>query len=107
MFDRIFKKKPQIDDVITTESIISSIECRRRHINELLIESSERRDKAIEKLKLFPLNYPVDEMEISLSCDINWTLFLTIINRLIKEGTWEYIDETNKRGKGRRIQRVR
>lgn len=107
MFDKIFKKKKQIDDTITTESIIYSIECRRSHIAELLAESSERRDEAIKTLALFPLNYPVDEMELSLSCDINWTLFLTIINRLIKDGEWEFVDEANRYGKGRRIQRVR
>jgi len=107
MFDWIFKKKPQIDDVITTESIIRNIEGRRMRIDEHRIKSSKRRDDAIETLALFPLNYPVDEMEVSLSCKIDWALFITIINRLIKEGTWEFVDETNRCGKGRRIQRVR
>jgi len=106
MFDWIFKKKPPTDDVITTVSIIRNIEGRRMRIDEHQIKSSKRRDDAIETLALFPLNYPVDKMEIALSCKIDWALFLTIINRLIEEGTWEFIDEPNRRDKGRRIQHL-
>ena len=107
MFDWLFKKKPRVDNTITTESIIRNIENRRMRIDEYRIMSSKKRDKAIETLALFPLHYSVDELEVSLSCDIDWMLFITIMNRLIKEGKWKFVDETNRCSRIRRIQRVR
>jgi hypothetical protein len=111
MFDWIRKRfRPRVNEeptMITTESIIDDVKRRRVAIEKYRIKSHENRTKAKERLALFPLNYPVDEMEITLSCKIDWILLLTIINQMIKEGTWEFVDETNRRGKGRRVQRVK
>ena len=110
MFDRLFRKtKPEqlIDDPVTTESIIHRIEKRRTLIDGSTMKADKERVEDRDKLMLFPLNYPANEIEISLACEIDYTRFLAIINLLINNGAWEIVDEKNRLGKGRRIQRVR
>ena len=110
MFDWLFKKtKPEqpIDEQITTESIVHTIEKRRALIDKCGIKADKERVEAMDRLMLFPLYYPADEMEISLACKIDYTRFLAIINPLITDGEWEFVDAKNRRFKGRRLQRVR
>ena len=89
---------------MTTDTIIDSIEKRRTVIDECEKKHLADRGAAMEKLKLFPLNYPVDEMEVSRACSIEWVLFLSVLPDLIKRGEWEFVDEKNRCR--RRIQRV-
>lgn len=110
MFDWLFKRKnpeQHIDEQMTTESIIHTIEKRRALIDKSVMKADKERAEAMDRLMLFPLNYPADEIEISLVCKIEYTRFLAIINPSINDGTWEFVDAKNRLGKGRRLQRVK
>lgn len=110
MFDWLFKRtksKQPLDEQMTTESIIHTIDKRRALIDKSNIKADKELVEAMDRLMLFPLNYPVDELEVSLACKINYTRLLPIMVRLINDGSWELVDEKHRLGKGRRIRRVR